>query len=179
MIRHVTKRSGRKERFSKEKLVASLQHALRKSRRRVDADALADHISRALGKKAVADVQDIRIATCRILRKRGMHAVCDAYSLAWLRTKPAGIRAVSKRSGRRERFYPEKIYKSVHKILRHTHVRDGAQAERIARDVLAVLRKQYHGRVVPTAAIKDAVAAALARRKLHKAARHYVLYRYL
>lgn len=180
MIEKVKKRSGRTEKFSRHKLLKSVHAALHWARK--GNAALEEKITAAVTKKLkkkTADTEDIRKAVCSVLKKNRHHEVCDFYSLVWLHEKPAGIKAVIKRDGTREKFSPEKLFRSVQKGFKQSGARDGQVLQKVMHDILRILERRYRGKDVHAENIKEAVEFVLMKRRLSRVAKHYILYRYM
>lgn len=180
MTEKVKKRNGRTEKFSRHKLLQSLHHALRMARRKDAAleERITEVVIRRLKHRKVINAEDIRKNVCTVLRKNRHHEICDYYELVWLHSRPVRIKAVIKRSGRKERFSPEKLFRSVLKSFKHAGVEDGLMLQKAVQDILKLLRNRYAGKEVHTEAIRELTELVLMRRKLPVVAKRYVLYRY-
>src|SRR3989338_8905858 len=143
-MEQVRKRSGRVEKFSRRKLLESLHAALHWagiSDMELEEKLTADVVYQL--KRKTVSREDIRSAVCASLKKEKHHQACDFYSLVWLHAKPVKIRSVIKRHGSRERFSPEKLFKSVQKAFKHSRMNDGKLLELVVRDALAMLGRKY------------------------------------
>jgi len=181
MIERVKKRNGRIEKFSRQKILRSIRislHMMGKESLKLEEKITDDVINRLKTKKSV-DTEDIRKSVCSALRKNKHHDVCDFYSLVWLHAKPVKIRYVIKRHGGKEKFSPEKLFKSVQKSFNHAHVKDGKRLQDTVNHIFLLLNKKYSNKDIETTEIKDIVEYVLVKRKLDNVAKHYIMYRYM
>ena len=180
-IKKVKKRSGKVEKFSKKKLLKSIHismHRIGIDDKRLE-EKITDGVIKKLGKKRIIDTENIRSAVCSVLRKNKHHNVCDFYSLVWLHAKPVKIRNVIKRSGRKEKFSPEKLFKSIQKSFKSSHIHDGLLLESVTREIIYKLGRRYKGKEVPTEDIRNFTEYVLIKRKLNNVAKHYIMHRYM
>ena len=182
MIEKVKKRNGKVEKFSHQKLINSIDLAMHISgRQNKDLSHKVAHDTTKIleGKrKQTVTSEDIRKSVCTALKKDKHHDVCEFFSLVWLHSKPTKIRHVVKRDGRKERFSSEKLFKSVQKSFRHSGINDQRELLKTTQQILETLRRQYANKEVHSENIKLATEYVLTKRA-PKAARHYVLYRYV
>ena len=180
-IEKVKKRSGKTEKFSRHKLLKSIHMSMH----RIGIDdkhleeKITDGVIKHLKHRRVADAENIRSAVCFVLRKNKHHNVCDFYSLVWLHAKPVKIRNVIKRSGRKEKFSPEKLFKSIQKSFKSSHIHDGLLLESVTREIIYKLGKRYKGKEVETEDIRNFAEYVLKKRKLGNVAKHYIMHRYM
>ncbi len=175
----IKKRNGTVEKFSRHKLLQSLHNSMRHANIHNShlENEITDEVIRSLKRKTVTS-EDIRKAMCSALKRNNHHEICDYYSLVWLHAKPTKIRNVIKRNGQREKFSPEKLFKSVQKTFKNSHVRDDRKLELVAREILNALGKKYKNKNITTNEIMDIADYVLVKRKLNSIAKHYVMYRY-
>ncbi len=181
MIERVRKRNGKVEKFNKHKLLHSIHHAMHMTG--ISDAALEEKVAKdviiRLKKKKVVDTEDIRKTVCFALRKDKHHKVCNYYELVWLHVKPVKIKGVIKRDGRKEKFSPEKLFKSVQKTFKLAGMQDGLKLQKAMQDILAIIGKKYKGEYVSTENIKGIVEYVLVKRKLYDVAKRYIQYRYM
>ena len=181
MAEKVKKRSGKREKFSKHKLLHSIHHAMHMAGISDIAleERIAGDVINRLKKKKVVDTEDIRKTACYALRKDKYHRVCDYYGLVWLHAKPVNIKGVIKRDGRKEKFSPEKLFKSVQKTFKLAGMKDGLKLQKVMQDILSIIGKKYKGGYVSAENMKEIAEYVLVRRKLYGAAKRYIQYRYM
>src|SRR3989304_4234825 len=121
MIKRVVKRDGSTQKFQLKKITHSLQRAMRRSKAKGDAEAIAKEVYSKLRGPRVSSEQ-IRNAVNVVLEKNKMKKVYDSYSLMWLYRQPVKIKSIIKRHGGQERFNPEKLFKSIHKAMRAARI---------------------------------------------------------
>ncbi|MBI2578826.1 MAG: hypothetical protein HYW26_03885 [Candidatus Aenigmarchaeota archaeon] len=92
---------------------------------------------------------------------------------------PRKTMKVIKRDGRTEKFQPRKILGSIRKALAHAHESRPGLAEKLAKQAQALIARKYRGKPVPVEAIKETLEFVLVKNKLPKAAKAYILYRYM
>ena len=180
-IRKVVKRTGRLEKFSLHKLEHSLHLAMNQARVKGDAKKLAHLVVAELHKnlkKDSVDVDKIRKTCVKVLRNHKMSKASDYYMFRWLHSKPSKTKKVVKRNGRVTKFHPVRIYKSIQKAMRQTHVKNLLLAAKMTTQVIASIDKKYKGKPVPSEEIRNEIEKVLKKNKHHNAAKHYVLYRY-
>jgi transcriptional regulator NrdR family protein len=181
MIERIKKRNGKVEKFSRHKLLRSVQISLQSAGTdyaKIE-EKIADTAIAKLGRKRTVDTEDIRDAVCYALKRHNRHEACDFYSLVWLHAKPVKIKYVLKRHGRKEKFSIEKLFRSVKKAFAGAHVKDGRVLQFVMKDVINLLNKQPTNKVMQTAEIRDLVEYVLVKRGLDNVARHYIMYRYM
>lgn len=177
----VRKRKGKIEKFRKHKLWKSIHLSMRRTgvdNKQLE-EKVTDDVVKHLKRKKTATSEDIRNAVCVVLKKNKHHEVCDFYSLVWLHAKPVKIKGVIKRSGRKEKFSPEKLFKSVQKSFSNAHVHDGRKLENVTCDILVRLNSRYKGKDVSVEDIRDFIELSLMKHKLDNVAKHYILHRYM
>lgn len=181
MIQKVIKRNGRVEKFSRRKLLKSIHismHRIGIDDKHLE-EKITDGIVHHLRRKKIVDTEGIRSAVCTVLKRKKHHEVCDFYSLVWLHTKPVKIKNVIKRDGRKQKFSPEKLFKSIQKAFAHEHIHDGLLLESVTREAIYKLGKRYKSKDVTTQEVRDFVEYVLLRRKLTKVAKQYIIHRYM
>ncbi len=181
MIEKVKKRTGKVEKFSRNKLLRSIHMSMHRvgiDDRHLE-EKIADGVIKHLKHRRIADTENVRSAVCSVLKQNRHHEVCDFYSLIWLHAKPVKIKNVIKRNGRREKFSPEKLFKSVQKSFKSAHVHDGLILESVTREIIYRLGKRYKSKDVAVEDIRDFVEYILIKRKLGNAAKHYIMHRYM
>ncbi len=181
MVEKVKKRNGRIQKFDTKRLLKSIHVSLHKTG--LDnvklEERIADGVVKHIGHRKVADTEDIRSAVCYVLKKNKHHEACDFYSLVWLHAKPVKVKYVMKRHGRKEKFSPEKLFKSVQKSFNAAGVKDGKALQDSMQEILRILGKRYKGKYATSDEIKDIVEYALVKRNLNSAAKNYIMYRYM
>ena len=181
MIQKVIKRNGKIEKFSRRKLLKSIHismHRIGIDDKKLE-EKITDGMIKHLQRKRIVDTEDIRSAVCFVLRKNKHHNVCDFYSLVWLHAKPVKIKNVIKRSGRKEKFSPEKLFKSVQKSFKSAHIHDGLLLESVTREIIYKIGKRYRSKEVETEDIRNFAEYVLIKRKLGNVAKHYIMHRYM
>ncbi len=182
-VHKVVKRNGHVEKFAMHKLEHSIHLAMKQAKARSDSRKIAHNVVAELNKKyrkkKVVDVEKIRNITCAVLRKNGLRKTCDYYMFVWLHSRPAKTKKVIKRDGRVVKFHPVRIYKSMQKAMRHSHVKNLFAAGKMTNQVIAAIDRKYKGKPVPVESIKDTVEHVLRKNKMHDAAKAYILYRYI
>lgn len=175
----VRKKDGRLQKFDRRKLLGSLVHSMHMTgfRKTELAPKITDDAIRGL-KKSVASSVDISNAVCSSLKKNRHHDLCDAYSLVWLHAKPSKIRYVIKKHGGREKFSPEKLFKSVQKAFKNSYSEELRMLQTVVNEILALLNKKHAGKSVSHEEIHDIVEYVLIKKKLAKIAQHYIMYKY-
>jgi anaerobic ribonucleoside-triphosphate reductase len=88
------------------------------------------------------------------------------------------ITKVEKRDGSFEKFNFKKLSNSIAKALAQAGHKNGKIANKLAKEVVNLLEKR-HGKTVPVEHIKQTVEFILVKNKLPKAAKAYILYRYM
>lgn len=181
MAEKVKKRSGKREKFSRHKLLHSIHHAMHMAGISDIAleERIAGDVMNRLKKKKLVDTEDIRKTVCYALRKDNHHRVCDYYELVWLHAKPVRIKGVIKRDGRKEKFSPEKLFKSVQKTFKLAGTQDGLKLQKAMQDILSIIGKKYKNEYVSAENMKEIVGYVLVKRKLYGVARRYIQYRYM
>ena len=176
MAERVKKRDGSVEKFDRKKLLKSIHVSMQRKNNPHLEEKITNDVMKQLKKKTVS-VENIRSAVCVVLRKNKHHEVCDFYSMVWLHAKPVKIRYVIKRNGKKEKFSPEKLFKSVQKSFKSAHEEGGLEA--VMKEVLERLNKHHKGKDVESSEIKDMVEYVLVKRKLLNVSKHYIVYRYM
>ncbi len=181
MIEKVKKRTGRIENFNRNKVLSSIHKSMQQAgiKNLNLEEKITNDVINKLKRKRVVSVEDIRKAVCHVLKKNKRHRVCDFYSLVWLHAKPVKIIYVIKRDGRKEKFSPEKLFKSVQKSFDRAYVKDGKTLGSVVKEALETLNKRYKDKYVASDEIKDIVEYVLLKRKLPEVAKQYVIYRYM
>lgn len=87
------------------------------------------------------------------------------------------IKYVVKRSGRKEKFSPEKLFKSVQKAFKSARVHDNRKLESVMQKILKQLSRKKGGSIASDE-IRDITEYVLLKKKLDKVAKHYIIYRY-
>ncbi len=177
----VKKHSGKVEEFSRHKLLRSIHismHRIGISDKRLE-EKITDGVIKDLKRKKTVDTEHIRSAVCTVLRRNKHHEVCDFYALVWLHAKPVKIRSIIKRSGRKEKFSPEKLFKSVQKAFKQAHTHDGLLLESVTREIIYKLGRRYKNKDANATDIRDFVEYVLIKRKLGNVAKHYIMHRYM
>ena len=181
-IKKIKKKDGTVEKFQFKKLNESISRACEQAKFKLcPPEALAKDVLKDLEKKnkRQIDVEDVRSAVCSVLKKNKMHNVCDTYLFVWLHSRKPKIKRVEKRDGSFQEFSPEKVFKSIQKSLRQSHIEDGNQAEKLTKEALSILDKKFSGKVVPVRDIKEVIEFVLVKNKLPGVAKKYILYRYM
>ena len=88
------------------------------------------------------------------------------------------ITRVEKRDGSFERFSSKKLTNSIAKALAQSGTKNGKIANKLAKEAIKLLEKR-HEKTVPVEHIKETVEFVLVKNKLPKAAKYYLLYRYM
>lgn len=171
------------ERFDKEKLKKSIAKTLHHIGKHEEprAAAITGEACFELGKsrKMVINVEDIRRVVMRVFKKRKMTQAARYYDFVFLHINGLKVKRVLKRDGRRERFFPFKIFKAIRKSLSQAGIEDGGKCEMLTKEVVSLINKKYANKVVPVENIKEDIEYILVKHKLPKVAKAYMLYRYM
>ncbi len=89
------------------------------------------------------------------------------------------ITKVMKRDGSTEKFDLKKLNSSIVKALVQSGHKDGKLVKQLAKEAVKILEKGHKGGIVEVQDIKDTVEFVLVKNKLPKAAKNYILYRYV
>ena len=88
------------------------------------------------------------------------------------------IKGVIKKTGRKEKFSHEKLFKSLQKSFNSAHAKDGVVLEKVVKETMSALNNKYSNKFVHTDEIKAVIERILVKKKLNSVAKHYKLHKY-
>jgi transcriptional regulator NrdR family protein len=181
-IKWIQKQTGHIEAFDMRKLTHSLASALHHADEEThNAKEIAREVRSYLEGhgKEIVEADAVRQAALYILKHNHEKNASKAYELVSLHIEPGTIHAVIKRNGQVEPFHPLKLFKSIKKSFRDAGLLGGKMAERITKDIIAEIEKEYKGTAVSHAELRRRAAAHLKKRGFRAAEKMYLLHKYI
>lgn len=182
-IKFVKKASGHMQKFSLKKLERSISASLKHAG--IHKTGLSERIAHEVlehlegqGKKVV-ESDTIRQVVLHVMKQNKEHRALEAYELISLKIQESRLRMVVKRDGGKEKFHPNKLFKSIKKSFLDAGLENGLTAEEITKEAIIHLEKIYDSKSVPVEEIRKFVAHLLREKEFDKVERSYLLHKYL
>ncbi len=183
MVETIVKRDGSTKKFHPGKIVISLEKAFAHARNRKKLketawmDEIAEKVRKMRPKSMSSDL--VRKIVVDELVARKMKDVASHYEFSFLKAEDSPLTKVIKRSGKKEKFDPKKVYKSIRKAFSMAGIHKERECERLTKTVISRLEKKFGSKLIPVESIRDETGKLLMEHGHEHAANRYMLHRFM